>query len=473
MTLGNHSFDKGDAGLSNFLDYLDESKVKLVCANIEPQSGNILENKWEPYTIIEKNEEKYGIIGITISEKTQHSSSPSNTIDFLTEKNAVEKYVKILEDQDINKIIVLSHYGYENDKKLAGEVAGVDIIVGGDSHTRLGNLANLGYTSAGDYPTQITSLSGEPVYIVQNGEYTQMLGELHVEFDKDGIVINANGSSNFIVGNTFKREVNGSYEEVTGNERIEINTFINNNPILIVEEDENVANVIKIYADQKDTLAGEKIGEVSGTIIKWRIPDSTNMNYAGSIVAKAFYETTEKMGVNACILNSGSIRADISSGDFTIGNAYELLPFGNTLQIIEMTGDEIKQVLEDASDYAFSNTSNDGAFPCSYHLEYVITRGNTTNNRISDLKIWDKKTSNFVSIESDTKYKIVTYSYLAGGKDGYVTFKTVVDASTDPLATYDTQLNDAQSFINYVKTLTNNSQVLTKPTDTEIGITLN
>ncbi|MCG3024335.1 hypothetical protein, partial [Escherichia coli] len=81
-----------------------------------------------------------------------------------------------------NKIVLQSHVGFEMDKVLATQLRGVDVIVGGDSHTLLGpsELSRYGITPEASYPTQLRNGDGDPVCIVQAWQYSYVVGELNV-----------------------------------------------------------------------------------------------------------------------------------------------------------------------------------------------------------------------------------------------------------------------------------------------------
>jgi len=87
----------------------------------------------------------------------------------------------------VEQIILLTHLQYANDLALARALTGVDVIVGGDSHTLLGDrgvLAPLGFTPEGPYPTMETNVDGDPVCVVHAFDNAQVLGELRVSFDE-------------------------------------------------------------------------------------------------------------------------------------------------------------------------------------------------------------------------------------------------------------------------------------------------
>ena len=111
----------------------------------------------------------------------------------------------------INKIIVLSHIGYDEDVKLANSVAGIDVVVGGHSHTLLGDpaqFAPLGITPAGEtlkgaYPTVVKGPENETALVVQGWRWTEALAALDVNFDETGRIVSYQGQTRLLPQNIF------------------------------------------------------------------------------------------------------------------------------------------------------------------------------------------------------------------------------------------------------------------------------
>ena len=465
--LGNHEFDDGDEGLKSFLDRLTTSSI--ISANVVPKAGNILENYWTPYVIKEVNGEKVGIIGIDIVGKTKNSSNPSDEIEFLDEVITAQKYIdELKKDHGINKIVLLTHQGYSNDLKMAKALNGVDIIVGGDSHSLIGDFSDFGLNStSNDYPTKVRSKDNKKVCIVQAWEYGHVVGDLDVVFNKEGEVVACDGNPLLLIGDEFKqKDSNGDKQVVSNEKKTSILDIVNKNDnIVVVEEDTKALSVIKTFEDQVDTKKAIKVGTSSEKLGHNRIPgdkkDGSSVLPLGSdiapIVAKSFYDLSNL--ADACIQNAGGVRVAINEGDITMGDAYTLLPFANTLFEIKMKGSEVKQVLEDALTNTFKADGSTGSFPYSYALRYDIDVSKGDNNMISNLEIKDRKTGTWGNIDLDKMYTIVSNSYTAAGKDGYVTFKTVQDERG---AGVDTYLDYAMSFVRYVETKAKNNQSVSK-----------
>ncbi|MBK9218682.1 MAG: metallophosphoesterase [Uliginosibacterium sp.] len=170
---GNHEFDMGDSNLKTFLDYLRAStcKTEVMSANIKPQLGvsalakTTATDYLKPSAVMTRQGQKIGIVGLTVSLKTKTSSRPDATTEFLDEVSAAQAEIDKLKAAGVNKIILMTHQGYDIDKDMAARISGVDVIVGGDSHTLLGDagLANFGLTPSGAYPTVVSNKDGKQV----------------------------------------------------------------------------------------------------------------------------------------------------------------------------------------------------------------------------------------------------------------------------------------------------------------------
>jgi 5'-nucleotidase/UDP-sugar diphosphatase len=143
MTLGNHDFDDGNANLETFLTNLTEattnvcgSATKVVSANVLPPAGTKLASLLLPYAIKDYDGQEVAIIGLTTRD-TANVASPDKGTQFLDEITALTATVTELEGWGINKIIAMTHVGYDVDMKAISSVKGVDVIIGAHSHTLL------------------------------------------------------------------------------------------------------------------------------------------------------------------------------------------------------------------------------------------------------------------------------------------------------------------------------------------------
>jgi 5'-nucleotidase len=156
--LGNHEFDEGEARLAELIEM---ANFPIISGNVHPTSDSPLYNsEIKPYVIKEIDGEKVAILGVLKVEKTRESSLVTSAVEFTDEIASVKTHVADLTEQGVNKIILLSHLGYDFDQVLAAQVTGIDIIVGGDTHNALdstGELAELGVNVSGEYPSVINN----------------------------------------------------------------------------------------------------------------------------------------------------------------------------------------------------------------------------------------------------------------------------------------------------------------------------
>ena len=184
--LGNHEFD---AGASQLHSHIKNSDLKIHGMNLNyPKDGSKLQDKIVRSSIEEINGNKYGIIGVQPSSLSQRVQSNKQldgiTVDSIPQTIVeIQEEVNLLKDKGINKIILLSHSGYEVDKAIAKYVDGLDVILGGHSHDLIEGIKegeNLFY-----------SKSNEPIIITQAGRDGKNFGILDLEFDENGKIIKA------------------------------------------------------------------------------------------------------------------------------------------------------------------------------------------------------------------------------------------------------------------------------------------
>ena len=467
FALGNHEFNEGDAGLAKFLDFLNagECNTPVLAANVKPEVGvSALTPKSEtdyiqPYTVIDVAGTKVGIIGIDIVRKTIMSSSPDDTTRFLDEAETSQKMLNELKEAGVNHIVIMAHYGYENGPELAAKIDGFDVIIGGDSHTLLGDFEEIGLNSAGPYPTVVEGVGGNLVCVATAWQYSQIVGELNISFNEAGDVESCSGLPHVMVADSFKRKNDeGDRVEIEGADRDAVYAQINADPKLsIVEEDAQATSVLASFNEKVEEMQAIKVGVVTENLCLARIPGDTRSKLCspedtaskGSdismLVAHAFREMAKASDI--AIQNGGGVRTDIAKGDLTMGDAYKLLPFANTLVEMDMTGAEIKSVLEEALDYALQPDGSTGAYPYAAGLRWHVDAAKPIGQRLSNMEFKGRNDSSWSPLDSTATYKLVTNNYIAAGRDGYLTFKTVKNDGRY----LDTYLDYAQSFVDYVR----------------------
>ncbi|MFA5713608.1 MAG: metallophosphoesterase [Bacteroidales bacterium] len=172
--LGNHEFDDGQESLAK---RIKELNYPILCANYNFK-GTPLEGVVEPYTIIERGGKRVAIIGVLVNLKGFVAQRAIEGLHYQNPIGVVNKLAKRLRDKErCDLVIVLSHLGYTSrdpkrvsDLDLAKESRGVDIIIGGHSHTFL------------EKPTEVKNREGKTVIVNQTGALGVYVGRLDLSF---------------------------------------------------------------------------------------------------------------------------------------------------------------------------------------------------------------------------------------------------------------------------------------------------
>ncbi len=475
FALGNHEFDGGDSGLAKFLDFLNAGNcaTPTLAANVVPAQTSAIKSGYiQPYVVKEVDGQKVGLIGLDIAQKTKESSRPDAGTTFLDEATTAQQYIDELKEQGVNKIILLTHLQYEKDRELARILSGVDVIVGGDSHTLLGDdsFTQLGFNTGGDYPTVETNLEGDTVCVVQAWEYAHMLGKLSVNFDAEGKVSSCTGHPVMPIEASYRYEfADGDNRTLNAADAALVSQALTTHDELkVVTPDASTEQLLATFDSELEVLKQAVIGSVNDNLCLERWPgqgrstlcDASATYERGSdisnIVAKAFMAVTPTADI--AIQNAGGVRVDVAAGDYTIADAYTLLPFSNTLVTLDMTGEQVVQVLEDALSNTLDNAGSSGSYPYASGLRYHVDASQAYGSRISNVEVNPRVAGTWQALDLSATYTVVTNDFIASGQDGYDTFGVVYNQGDF----VDTYTEYAQGLIDYMKQVTENSLTLGK-----------
>jgi 5'-nucleotidase/UDP-sugar diphosphatase len=445
MVVGNHEFDRGPVLLAGMIK---QAKFPMMAANVDDHNDPNLKGLLTPYIIKTFNGEKVGIFGLVTSQ-VPHISSPGKNLIFSGVVSTAKKMVKTLQSKGVNRIIALTHIGYDADQALARKVDGIDLIVGGHSHSLLGDFKKYGFRSDGPYPTVVKSPNGDPVYVVTAWQWASLAGVLTMTFDNKGRIAKADGDPYMLLDDRFldndkkpfsEKQLSLVHEFIEPNRRLEI-----------MAEDPGVAALAAKYAKGIEPIKKEVIGKVADELIHVREPgESPDAGAAaltanGSLLAPHVAESmcfkADKVGIQAdlSIQNAGGVRTSLHRGKLTFGQVYEVLPFNNTMVVIELTGQELIAALEHGV------SRGGGAFPYPGRARYSVDMTRSKGSRIQSVEIF--KNGKFVSVDPSARYRVLTISYLAGGGDAYRILEET------KLYRYDTGFIDAETFAEYVEAL--------------------
>jgi 5'-nucleotidase len=375
MTVGNHEFDDGPEVLAGFMDAV---KFPILMSNADVSAEPALAGKLMKSTVIERGGEKLGLIGLT-PQDTHELASPGKNVTFSDPVAAVQGEVDRLTAEGINKIIVLSHSGYEVDKRVAAETTGVDVIVGGHDNSLLSNTIE---GAKGPYPTMVDDTA-----IVQAYAYGKFLGELNVTFDDDGKIVEAKGE-----------------------------------PIIMdaaVTQDAETEARIAELAVPLEEIRSKLVAETSEAIDGSRDLCRTAECPMGNLIADAMLARTKDQGVQIAIQNGGGVRASIDAGPVTMGEVLTVLPFQNTLSTFEAKGATILAALENGLSQ-YEETA--GRFPQVAGMRFAWDAAKPVGERVVSVEVAEGET--FVALDPEKTYGVVTNNYVRTGGDGYKMFDT-------------------------------------------------
>jgi 5'-nucleotidase/UDP-sugar diphosphatase len=407
MTLGNHEFNLGPGHLAEFLK---GAKFKVVSANVDISREPRLQGLLAPYAVLQVGGEKVGLVGLTTPD-TREISNPGPTVAFLDPYESAQKAIYELLAKGVNKIVVLSHLGYGEDLKLARRLVGAQVIVGGHSHTLLGSFPHPELRPAGPYPTVVKNPEGKDVLVVQAWEWGKVVGLLEVTFAPTGELL------------AYKGEALLMTPEVA-------------------PEDFFAKEALLAYAQPVMALMGQVIAEAKVDLVGERAIVRKRESNLGNLIADGMVWKTRNAGVQIALQNGGGIRASIPKGPITVGKVYEVLPFGNTLVVMDLKGKEILAALENGVSQWEQGA---GRFLQVSGLRYAFDLARPAGSRVVRVEVKTEK--GFAPLDLEATYRVVVNSFIANGGDGFTALKEAQGYRVD------TGFSDAESFMDYLKEL--------------------
>ena len=389
FTPGNHEFDDGNETFLRFIKNLD---TPVLAANLSFEPYLEHSELIYPWAITEIKGRKVGIIGITC-EFTPLTSSPGPEARFASEKESLRSTVNELTNQGIDIIIALTHVGLDRDRDMARDVAGVDIIIGGHSHSLLSNTDS---KADGPYPLVENSPEGKPVLIVTAATGCNYLGVLDVVFDDKGVPVLWNGQPVSLDDQTLI-----AMNAPAPNERL----------VEIVEE----------FAVAVRSVIGNPVGIIKAPMQDGRPLESPNVMQCREVECLTGNITADAMlnkafaSADAVLLNGGALRGSLPSGTVTAGDVLTTVPFQNTPLIADVPGSVILEALEHG---VSSYGQGEGRFLQVAGMRYVFDPRNPVGSRIIKVEIKDRS-GEWRTVENDKSYRIITPDYLARGGDGF------------------------------------------------------
>lgn len=357
MAIGNHEFDFGQDRL---FELAQAAKFPFLSANVARADDTLL---FDDCTVFDVGGVKVGVFGLTTVD-TPITTHPKNVIGlkFLDAAAIAGKMVDAFSGQ-VDVIICLSHLGIDADVALATAVPGIDVIVGGHSHTALAQPRAIGKT-----------------LIVQAGEWAEYVGVLDVSAAGGKIA-------------SFHGELVKMTAEMPG-----------------PAPDDPIAVMTASY---KAAMAGKMavvVGSTSAPLDGESSHVHTRSTNLTNLITDAIREFS---GADVVMINGGGIRASINPGDITVRDIYNVLPFADKVVVIELTGDKIIAALEHGlRKYPEGNTGFCQVSGMTVRFDSEKPAG----SRVVDVLVAGKP------ITADELYTVATNDFMAAGGDGYVWF---------------------------------------------------
>ena len=412
VTLGNHEFDYGYAQLK---ENMSKAKFKVVCADVFNEDGTPIFDA--SYTYTTKSGVKVGFFGMETPE-TQTKANPAliKGLTFATGDaftKAAADQVEALKDADV--VICLAHLGVDGESKpyrstdLYAAVKGIDFIIDGHSHT-----------------------------VMPKGEKGEPIQSTGTKFANIGVIV--------IDDATKKIESNSLFE-------IKEDTA----------KDETVAAAAKVIVDRVNKEYGavfaKSLVELNGAKAPNGNRDVETNN--GDLITDAMVwkvlQNKDGLTVNedhvVAITNGGGIRAAIKVGDVTKKDINTVLPFGNTVAVVYVTGEQLLEALE-ASTYCTPGAV--GGFPQVSGINFTIRTGkdyDANKDTYPGSTYYGPASINRVTINSingkefkaNEIYAVVTNNFCAAGGDTYYAFAAAS-------AQFDTGIPLDEAVMEYVTT---------------------
>ncbi|ROQ00874.1 5'-nucleotidase [Rathayibacter sp. PhB93] len=456
-TLGNHEFDKGRADVDGRVT--DESDFPYVNANLFDTTTG--ERAYDPYFIADQGGVSVAFIGaITEDLPTLVSPGGISTLSVEPIIDNVNEVATELQDGDAangeaDVIVLLLHEGADADSAktntpeadpgfgpiVTAVAPNVDAIISGHSHE--------------EYSTSVKAGRAQPTIISQTGSYAENLGHMTVTVDPSTKEITGLTNENVVLTQVVPDPTDATKTTIVG----------------AFPADPEVAAIVDEAVEFAIVPGSVQVGTITDDISRAYREDGTTTNRGsestlGNLVADAQLWATRELGTQIAFTNAGGLRDDLdfaasaetpgdADGVVTYAEASDAQPFANTLVTLQLTGTQIKDLLEEQ--WVGSSAHPQLKLATSAALTYVFDPAAPFGSRISEV-FFDNQ-----PIDPTATFTIVTNNFLSTGGDGFSTF-------TEGVGTADSGRIDLDAFVAYIQDL---GTVSPDPVQRSVGLTAN
>ncbi|XP_044258315.1 apyrase-like [Tribolium madens] len=392
FTLGNHEFEDKIAGLVPFLEHL---KAPVVVSNIDASGEPSIQNLFNKSVVIERHGLKIGIIGVILS--TINEIADIGNLILLNESESVNKEAeRLVKEEGVFTNIVLSHCGYDVEKAIAANsTSKISLVVGGHTHSFLytGDPVPGTDIPVGPYPTVVENNEGKKVLVVQASSYTKYLGNIRVSYNQKGEVVNWTGAP----------------------------LFMDNN----LPQDKKINEELQPWKKKVDENESNRI--IGRTMVRLEqsscpMAECLMGNFITDAMVFAYLDSPEPgtwTNASIAMMHAGGLRSGIDVGDINYFEAVSVAPFNNTIDLGEIQGKHLKEILE-------SSTTDDGITLLQVAgLRVVYNLTMPEGSRVTSLQIRCRNCTVpiYENLDNERIYRVVLPSFLAEGGFGFTLFK--------------------------------------------------
>ena len=364
-SLGNHEFDLGTDHLRALLE---ETRPPAVAANLlDPATGERVE--WvEPWVVVERDGLRVALVGLITTETPEITHADARRLDFADPVEALARARAEL-GQRADLVIPVGHVSAHTGERIARAHPDLPLIVTGHSHTYL-----RGGVRVGD------------ALVVQAGDKATVLGRVDLWLDRETLAV-LHSESRLI----------DLLEEPPPEHR---------NAVLEA--------ACSALAERAGAAMGEVVGELSAPLTRSRgLFTSVPTAWVADVIRA-------RTGADVGIHNRGGTRSDLAAGPVTRRELFELLPFGNDVVTVTLTGAELEAVVRGSVEgTAYSGLDYGGL------VAFVREGGGGVE--LVRVEVGGEP------LELERDYRVSTNSFLASGGDRLPAFTAGRDRTTDPI----------------------------------------
>ncbi|MGP9800802.1 bifunctional metallophosphatase/5'-nucleotidase [Rheinheimera sp. NSM] len=447
MALGNHEFD---IGLTKLADFVDKVNFPLLAANIDTAAEPLLVNSQnlKPYSlfVLDNNQlkplasvdaaagrELVAVFGLALQDM-RAIVPDTGAVVFNNEIQSAQQTVDALTALGVKHIIALTHLGHQRDLALAGAVNGIDAIVGGHSHSLLGDFRHWYLGNQRPYAEMVTNPDGKgQTCVVQAGQFAQAVGQARLQFNSAGELLSCAGQNTLLASTDyFSSALRDKSSRISADKQAQTERYIAGLPrTAIVAEDKALRSLLDTtYLPAVQQAYGKVISTTDAEIPHVRLPGSGGSNSHGSVLAghvadallhyvnRTEVQSLMKRPVQLALIGAGNIRAALPAGEVREGNIrLEVLPFDTPLSVLSVSGADLRALLSDIISQSVVTGAHTGKFPYVSGIRYVAQQTGPATAELTRLDI--KQEGRWQAVEPQQRYSLVTTSYLADGNDGW------------------------------------------------------